>query len=143
MAILLITHDLGVVAEVCDRVVVMYAGQVVESGSVHEIFANPRHPYTRGLLGSLPSVEAPGQRLVSIPGTVPNPTAWPAGCRFEDRCELAGEGCQEPQPLVMLDGPDRAARCWRAPLARRRDGAGGERGLSTAPWTRCSGYATS
>jgi peptide/nickel transport system ATP-binding protein/oligopeptide transport system ATP-binding protein len=115
MAILLITHDLGVVAEVCDRVVVMYAGQVVESGSVHEIFANPRHPYTRGLLGSLPSVEAPGQRLVSIPGTVPNPTAWPAGCRFEDRCELAGEGCQEPQPLVMLDGPDRAARCWRAP----------------------------
>jgi peptide/nickel transport system ATP-binding protein/oligopeptide transport system ATP-binding protein len=115
MAILLITHDLGVVAEVCDRVVVMYAGQVVESGSVHEIFADPRHPYTRGLLGSLPSVEAPGQRLVSIPGTVPNPTAWPAGCRFADRCELAGEGCQEPQPLVMLDGPDRAARCWRAP----------------------------
>jgi peptide/nickel transport system ATP-binding protein len=93
----------------------MYAGQVVESGSVHEIFADPRHPYTRGLLGSLPSVEAPGQRLVSIPGTVPNPTAWPAGCRFADRCELAGEGCQEPQPLVMLDGPDRAARCWRAP----------------------------
>jgi peptide/nickel transport system ATP-binding protein/oligopeptide transport system ATP-binding protein len=115
MAILLITHDLGVVAEVCDRVVVMYAGQVVESGSVHEIFADPRHPYTRGLLGSLPSVEEPGQRLVSIPGTVPNPTAWPAGCRFAERCELAGDGCQEPQPLVVLDGPDRAARCWRAP----------------------------
>ena len=113
MAVMLITHDLGVVAEVCDRVVVMYAGQVVESGTVHEIFADPKHPYTRGLLDSLPSVDDPGQRLASIPGTVPNPTAWPAGCRFEERCSLAGDGCERPQELVTL-GASRAARCWRA-----------------------------
>ncbi|NNL31347.1 MAG: ABC transporter ATP-binding protein, partial [Gemmatimonadetes bacterium] len=112
MAVLLITHDLGVVAEVCDRVVVMYAGQVVETGTVHEIFQDPQHPYTRGLLDSLPSVDDPGQRLRSIPGTVPNPIAWPHGCRFKDRCSLAGPGCEKPQDLVEL-GVDRAARCWR------------------------------
>jgi len=114
MAVLLITHDLGVVAEVCDRVVVMYAGQVVETGTVYEIFADPQHPYTRGLLASLPSVDDPGQRLVSIPGTVPNPTAWPAGCRFRDRCSRSGEGCDAAQHLVTLPGEGRAARCWRA-----------------------------
>jgi len=114
MAVLLITHDLGVVAEVCDRVVVMYAGQVVETGTVHEIFADPRHPYTRGLLDSLPSVDDPGQRLRSIPGTVPNPIAWPEGCRFRDRCERATDGCERPQDLVELEGAaPRAARCWR------------------------------
>jgi len=113
MAVLLITHDLGVVAEVCDRVVVMYAGQVVETGDVNEIFADPRHPYTRGLLDSLPSIDNPGQRLRSIPGTVPSPIAWPQTCRFMDRCRLAGEGCDVPQALVDL-GPGRAARCWRA-----------------------------
>ena len=112
MAVLLITHDLGVVAEVCDRVVVMYAGQVVETGSVQEIFAAPQHPYTRGLLASLPSVENPGQRLVSIPGTVPNPTRWPLGCRFRERCSLAGPGCEESQELVAL-GDGRAVRCWK------------------------------
>ena len=114
MAVLLITHDLGVVAEVCDRVVVMYAGQVVESGSVYEIFADPRHPYTRGLLASLPSVDNPGQRLVSIPGTVPNPTAWPGGCRFAERCSLAGDECARPQELLWVGGEGRSARCWRA-----------------------------
>jgi peptide/nickel transport system ATP-binding protein/oligopeptide transport system ATP-binding protein len=114
MAVLLITHDLGVVAEVCERVVVMYAGQVVETGSVFEIFKEPTHPYTRGLLDSLPSVDDPGQRLDSIPGTVPNPTDWPAGCRFRARCSLATEGCEEPQELVELGGSGRAARCWLA-----------------------------
>jgi peptide/nickel transport system ATP-binding protein/oligopeptide transport system ATP-binding protein len=116
MAVLLITHDLGVVAEVCDRVVVMYAGQVVETGTVYEIFAEPAHPYTRGLLASLPSVDDPGKRLESIPGTVPNPVDWPVGCRFRARCPLADEGCEEPQALVHL-GPSegRSARCWRAP----------------------------
>jgi len=113
MAVLLITHDLGVVAEVCDRVVVMYAGQVVETGTVFEIFRAPAHPYTRALLESLPSVDNPGQRLTSIPGTVPNPTRWPDGCRFRERCRLAAEGCGAPQELVPL-GPDRVARCWRA-----------------------------
>jgi len=113
MAVLLITHDLGVIAEVCDRVVVMYAGQVVETGTVHEIFADPKHPYTRGLLDSLPSVESPGQRLNSIPGTVPSPTEWPSGCRFLERCGSTGDGCDLPQQLVQLEGEGRSARCWR------------------------------
>ena len=114
MSVLLITHDLGVVAEVCDRVVVMYAGQVVETGDVYEIFANPTHPYTRGLLDSLPSIENPGQRLTSIPGTVPNPIGWPSGCRFQERCSLADDACGSAQDLVELSGAGRSARCWRA-----------------------------
>ncbi len=113
MAVLLITHDLGVVAEVCDRVVVMYAGQVVETGTVYEIFADPQHPYTRGLLDSLPSVVNPGQRLKAIPGSVPTPTQWPAGCRFRERCSPAGDGCEIAQPLVPLGTDGRLARCWR------------------------------
>ena len=115
MAVLLITHDLGVVAEVCDRVAVMYAGQIVETGAVDEIFAEPSHPYTRGLLDSLPSVENPGQRLNPIPGTVPNPTDWPEGCRFRARCSDAIHGCEQPQPLVRLGSEGRSARCQRAP----------------------------
>jgi peptide/nickel transport system ATP-binding protein/oligopeptide transport system ATP-binding protein len=114
MGVLLITHDLGVVAEVCDRVVVMYAGEVVEAGSVYDIFRDPVHPYTRGLLDSLPSVDAPGQRLDSIPGTVPNPTAWPEGCRFRARCAWATEACERPQTLMNLEQPGRASRCWRS-----------------------------
>jgi peptide/nickel transport system ATP-binding protein/oligopeptide transport system ATP-binding protein len=113
MAVVLITHDLGVVAEVCDRVVVMYAGQIVESGTVEDIFVRPAHPYTRGLLGSLPSVGTPGHRLASIPGTVPSPLHWPEGCRFRARCPAAGDGCEREQELVRL-GDGRAARCWRA-----------------------------
>jgi oligopeptide/dipeptide ABC transporter ATP-binding protein len=114
MAVLLITHDLGVVAEVCDRVVVMYAGQVVERGTVVEIFGDPQHPYTRGLLGSLLSVDEPGRRLRPIPGTVPPPTHWPDGCRFRDRCPLAEARCARPQELLRLGREDREARCWRA-----------------------------
>jgi peptide/nickel transport system ATP-binding protein/oligopeptide transport system ATP-binding protein len=112
MAVLLITHDLGVVAEVCDRVVVMYAGEVVETGTVHEIFRAPAHPYTRALLESLPDVERFEQRLASIPGAVPSPTAWPEGCRFRERCRSAAAGCEVPQALVAL-GDGRAVRCWR------------------------------
>jgi peptide/nickel transport system ATP-binding protein/oligopeptide transport system ATP-binding protein len=119
LTVLLITHDLGVVAEVCDRVVVMYAGQVVETGTVHEIFAEPAHPYTRALLGSLPSIDNPGQRLLSIPGTVPSPTRWPDGCRFRARCGYAREGCERRQELIGLGGAARAARCWLAPEAPR------------------------
>jgi oligopeptide/dipeptide ABC transporter ATP-binding protein len=114
MAVLLITHDLGVVAEVCDRVVVMYAGQVVERGTVEEVFTDPRHPYTRGLLASLPFVDEPVRRLEPIAGTVPAPTDWPEGCRFRARCALAEERCGEPQELVGLGREDRAARCWKA-----------------------------
>jgi len=114
MAVLLITHDLGVVAEVCDRVVVMYAGQIVERGTVEEIFADPRHPYSRGLLESLPAVDDPGRRLKPIAGTVPAPTRWPEGCRFRDRCPLAEARCDAPQELLSLGRSDRHARCWRA-----------------------------
>jgi peptide/nickel transport system ATP-binding protein len=105
MALLLITHDLGVVAEVCDRVLVMYAGEIVEEGPVREIFREPRHPYTRGLLDSLPSARAPGEALRPIPGTVPAPTAWPAGCRFHGRCPHAMERCGiEKPPRIAVKG---------------------------------------
>ncbi len=114
MAVLLITHDLGVVAEVCDRVVVMYAGQAVETGDVYEIFADPKHPYTKGLLDSLPSVDNPGLRLTSIRGTVPNPTDWPVGCRFQERCSVAADRCGVAQELESAGGDGRFARCWRA-----------------------------
>ena len=113
MAVLLITHDLGVVAEVCDRVVVMYAGQVIETGTVNEIFTEPAHPYTRGLLASLPSVTNSGRRLNSISGTVPNPVDWPRGCRFRERCPEAGYGCEEEQALVTLETAGRSSRCWK------------------------------
>ena len=85
MAVLLITHDLGVIAEVCDRVLVMYAGQIVESGTVEEIFLRPQHPYTEGLLASLPRISATGARLHTIDGVVPDPVSWPEGCRFASR----------------------------------------------------------
>ena len=113
MAMILVTHDLGVVAEVCDRVVVMYAGQVIETGTVLEIFTEPAHPYTRGLLDSLPSVTDSGRRLNSISGTVPNPVHWPQGCRFRERCPEAGDGCEEEQVLVDLETTGRSSRCFK------------------------------
>ena len=128
MSLLLVTHDLGVVAEVCDRVIVMYAGQVVESGSVHDIFKDPRHPYTRGLLASLPGVGGRGGRLTPIPGTVPNPTAWPVACRFHDRCSHAWELCSESAPRLFEVGePERGrrSRCWLEEVeAAKADSAG-------------------
>ncbi len=113
MAVLLITHDLGVVAEVCDRVLVMYAGQVVESGSVREIFHSPRHPYTRGLLDSLPRIDQGGRRLRPIAGTVPSPVNWPSGCRFADRCPHVWERCRAEPPDLFQLGDDelRQSRC--------------------------------
>ncbi len=114
MAMLLITHDLGVVAEVCDRVVVMYAGQVVETGTVEEIFEQPRHPYTQGLLASLPELGSRGRRIDPIPGTVPSPVNWPPACRFLERCPVAWERCQSEMPGLLAAGgaPGRSARCW-------------------------------
>lgn len=114
MAILLITHDLGVVAEVCDRVLVMYAGQVVEAGTVEAIFHAPRHPYTQGLLASLPRLETRGERLRPIEGTVPSPLAWPAGCRFHARCPHAWDRCRDEAP------PLAASRCWLEEEPERR-----------------------
>jgi len=111
-ALLLITHDLGVVAETVDEVAVMYAGRVVETGTVEEVLLNPRHPYTRGLLESIPSQGKKGQRLSAIKGVVPNPFRMPKGCKFEPRCPYAWEaGAEEEPPLIEL-GPDRTSRCW-------------------------------
>ncbi len=106
MSIMLITHDLGVVAEMCDRVVVMYCGQVVESGTVREIFKNPRHKYTQGLLASIPRVEETSERLKAIEGNVPNALMFPSGCRFHPRCPYADEICrtQAPEPVEVCPG---------------------------------------
>jgi peptide/nickel transport system ATP-binding protein len=115
-AMLLITHDLGVVAEVADDVVVMYAGRIVERGPVHAVFEDPQHPYTIGLMGSLPSLSGGEGRLATIPGSVPPPDRMPAGCRFAPRCPFAVEACTRAQPplVAVLEGHDVA--CIRAPL---------------------------
>ena len=110
MAIMLITHDLGVVAEVCDRVVVMYAGRVAETGSIEDIFERPMHPYTVGLLSSLPDRAPPGARLPTIDGTVPSPLDFPKGCRFRNRCDRASEKCSEKPEMVT--GADGSHQAW-------------------------------
>jgi oligopeptide/dipeptide ABC transporter ATP-binding protein len=111
MAMMLVTHDLGVVAETCDRIVVMYAGQIVETGTVHEVFRDPRHPYTKGLLASLPDATRRGRRLTPIPGVVPPSTDWPGGCRFHDRCPNAMERCAADAP-PLLGKQAGLVRCW-------------------------------
>jgi oligopeptide/dipeptide ABC transporter ATP-binding protein len=110
MAILLVTHDLAVVSEVCDRVLVMYGGRLVESGSVSEVFATPLHPYTRGLMDSLPTGD--GRPLRPIEGRVPAAGEWPGGCRFAPRCRWESERCGEPQRLTAI-GAGRGTRCGR------------------------------
>jgi peptide/nickel transport system ATP-binding protein len=114
MAVLLITHDLGVVAEMADRVVVMYAGRVVEEAPVRELYRSPRHPYTRALLTSIPRVETgPRGRLAVIPGTVPPPFATPPGCPFHPRCAFTADVCRTVVPeLETVEGPHRV-RCHR------------------------------
>ena len=116
MGILLITHDLGVVAEMADRVAVMYAGRVVEQAAAAAIFDDPQHPYTIGLLGSVPRLEAEGERLLAIDGAVPAPSALPPGCRFHPRCVWGADACTRADPpLRMLDAGHHAA-CIRAPV---------------------------
>src|SRR6185437_14260528 len=110
MAMLFITHNLGVVAQIADRVAVMYAGQVVEQASVTEIFARPAHPYTRALFAAIPRMDRDAQELAAIPGRVPPLDAMPAGCRFAPRCPLAREGCELPQMLADV-GAGHLARC--------------------------------
>jgi oligopeptide/dipeptide ABC transporter ATP-binding protein len=113
MALLLITHDFGVVADMADRVVVMYAGQVVESCDVRSAFKMPLHPYTAGLQASVPSLGRKQELLRVIPGAVPNPADFPAGCRFRPRCPLAAAACLNDPPLVAL-GDARLSRCLHA-----------------------------
>ncbi len=115
MAVVLITHDLGVVAEVAHRVMVMYAGRVVETAPAAEIFARPFHPYTEGLLASIPRLEGPIERLDAIPGQVPPPEAMPPGCRFAPRCRYVVESCRAAAPPLAARGPARAAACIRVP----------------------------
>jgi len=118
MGLILITHDLGVVAQTAQRVIVMYAGKKVEEAGVETLFANPRHPYTRGLMASIPAMptrqEKAGARLAEIPGTVPALTRLPAGCAFAPRCSLAVERCREKYPSLEDFGGDHWAACWRA-----------------------------
>jgi oligopeptide/dipeptide ABC transporter ATP-binding protein len=113
MAVLLITHDLGIVAGRADRVAVMYAGQIVEEAPTPELFAHPSHPYTQGLFASVPRISGPVTRLTPIGGTVPPPTAWPEGCRFRPRCPQAFEKSQL-SPELLPVGPDHRMRCWLA-----------------------------
>ncbi|MDQ6628078.1 MAG: ABC transporter ATP-binding protein [Pseudomonadota bacterium] len=115
-AMVLITHDLGVVAEVADTVVVMYAGRVVEQAPVHELFEAPQHPYTVGLLGSIPRLDADRDRLASIEGQVPDPLRRPAGCSFAARCPFADAHCRSAAPPLRAVGDGHLSACWYAPL---------------------------
>ena len=117
-AIILITHDLGVVAEICDEVAVMYAGEIVERASVDELFANPQHPYTVGLLGSIPRLGRRTSHLATIEGMVPNMANPPPGCRFAERCPFAKGACVAAPPPLQNLSPAHWSRCIRAPLER-------------------------
>ena len=123
MAIMLITHDLGVVAGTADRVVVMYAGQVVETATTTELFARPRHPYTEGLMAAVPRVDTPREQLRAIPGSVPAATEWPTGCRFHPRCPHAWDKCRSSEPPLLDAGSGHQARCWLVTEPARRSAA--------------------
>jgi len=116
MAIILITHDLGVVAQCADDVAVMYAGKVVESGSAAAIFEDSQHPYTLGLMASLPRMDMDVDRLLTISGTVPPPFNYPAGCRYNPRCLFATDRCRHDPPVLESLGDSHRASCWNMPL---------------------------
>jgi peptide/nickel transport system ATP-binding protein len=115
-AIMLITHDLGIVAEMADRVLVMYAGEIVEQATVGALFAMPQHPYTVGLLGAIPALGARKARLTAIDGLVPSATDIPPGCRFAARCPFADAHCRNEAPPLRMVHAGHASRCWKAPL---------------------------
>ncbi len=128
MALLIVTHDWGVVADICDRVAVMYAGEVVEQGLVSQLFQRPLHPYTHGLLASNPHLAQEGEDLPAIAGAVPPPGAWPAGCHFAPRCEFAAAECVEGAiPLLRVGDGSRVTRCVRVQELRSRPLAGAVR----------------
>lgn len=111
-SILLITHDLGVVAEMCSRVIVMYAGKIVEEAPVEVLFANPSHPYTQGLIASVPKLGSGVKILPSIPGSVPDLASMPEGCRFAPRCKYATDKCRAKEPELVTIGENQRCRCW-------------------------------
>jgi peptide/nickel transport system ATP-binding protein len=114
LSVLFVTHDLGTVAELCDRVIVMYAGQVVEQGTVEDLFLHPQHPYTEGLLRATPHTATRGEELYVIPGTIPPAYRFPAGCRFADRCAYVLDECRGDRvPLLPTSGPTSLSRCLR------------------------------
>jgi peptide/nickel transport system ATP-binding protein len=114
MSVMLITHDFGIVAELCEEVLVMYASRVVENGSVNQIFSNPLHPYTKGLLKSIPRLGAQKEHLHVIEGSVPSAVNLPEGCRFAGRCPLADDHCRREQPELRELEPGHEAACWKA-----------------------------
>ena len=116
MAMLIITHDLGVIAEIADEVLVMYAGKIVERAPALALFERPQHPYTIGLLGSIPRLDRERERLATIEGTVPSANRQPKGCRFSPRCPFADRRCREQPPPLRLFAPGHEAACWRAPV---------------------------
>lgn len=128
LSILLITHDLGVVAEMADKVIVMYAGEVVEAADVNTLFDHPKHPYTKGLIGSVSSISSKGNQLYSIPGKVPSVTEMPKGCRFNTRCPIATERCFEERPELesITNHSSQEVRCWNV------DTVGGKQNESTS-----------
>jgi oligopeptide/dipeptide ABC transporter ATP-binding protein len=121
MAVLLITHNLGLVAERTRRVYVMYAGQIVEEAGTDDLFAAPGHPYTQGLMAAVPRLDRMRERLAAIPGQVPPATAWPAGCRFHPRCPFAWDKCRSEMPPLLPSGEGRKARCWLVEDGAYRD----------------------
>jgi peptide/nickel transport system ATP-binding protein len=120
-SILMITHDLGVIAETASRVLVMYGGEIVEEADVRVLFENAHHPYTEGLMNAMPQITQERERLNVIPGTVPPPTAWPSGCRFRDRCPYAWEKCEREHPPLYQIGERHTSRCHLAVEPERRN----------------------
>ena len=121
-AVMLVTHDMGVIAETADRVAVMYAGRIAEIGPVAGVIRAPRHPYTIGLMGSIPSLVGEREHLLQIDGTMPRLNAIPAGCAFHPRCERAFDRCQRERPELLDAGASRAA-CWLYASGSREEGA--------------------
>ena len=113
LSVIFITHDLGVVANMADRICVMYAGKIVEMAPVEKLFATPSHPYTQGLIASVPKLGSGVKVLPSIPGSVPDLASMPTGCRFAPRCKYATDKCREQEPELLDISEDQKCRCWR------------------------------
>jgi oligopeptide/dipeptide ABC transporter ATP-binding protein len=120
VAVIFVTHNLGIVARMCDKLAVMYAGKIVEAGAVRDLFNSPQHPYTKGLLGSMPKLGSK-EPLFAIPGQPPNLANLPSGCAFHPRCPDAMPRCATEEPAETKFGPDWTARCWHAQLQTAED----------------------